>query len=145
MDEDLKARLLKPRLPEADVDVPGVGTVRVRGLSRAEQLLAVKQGDIDSAGNVNITRVEAIERRMLAMAMVHPAMSDDEVRQWQRAAPAGDLEPVTRRISELSGMTDGADKEAYKSFRSQPATGVRVLPGDQAVDDGGGAAGADVG
>jgi hypothetical protein len=141
MDKDL---LFKPRLPEADVDLPGVGTVRVRGLSRSEQLLAVKQGDIDAAGNVNITRVEAIERRMLVFGMVDPQLTDDEVKRWQRAAPGGELEPVTRKIQELSGMLEGADKAAYKSLRGGPEAGIRVLPGDEAGrDDGGGDASAD--
>lgn len=118
MDDDLKARLLKPRLPEAEVEVPGIGAVRVRGLSRNEQLRAVKQGDIEANGMPNMTRVEAIERRMLVMALVDPVLTEDEVAQWQRAAPAGELEPVTQMITKLSGMEQGAEKEVVKSFRS---------------------------
>jgi hypothetical protein len=109
MDEDLKARLLKPRLPEADVDVPGVGTVRVRGLNRAEAMIV--QG---------ASGPEATERRILALGMVDPPMTEAEVGQWQKASPGGEIEPVSTKIAELSGMLDGAAKEVAKSLRSEP-------------------------
>jgi hypothetical protein len=101
-----KDTLLKPRLPEADVDIPGVGTVRVRGLSRYEVLLAQKEQP---------KGVVAYERVMLRFGMVDPALTEDEATQWQKASPAGELEPVTRQIAALSGMGEGADKAQYKS------------------------------
>lgn len=126
-----KAKLLAPRaatasgMPEADVEVPGMGTVRVRGLSRAEQLLTVKQGDIDAAGNPDITRVAAIERRMIARAMVDPELTEEEAGQWQTRATNGELEPVTEKISELSGMLPGQAKELTKSVPHGTGPAVR--------------------
>jgi len=126
VDDDLKARLLKPRLAEADVDVPGIGTVRVRALNRIEAM------HVQSAkGN------EAIERRMLALGMVEPAMTEAEVGQWQKASPAGELEAVTEKITELSALGGDADKEAYKSVRGEPGPRVPVLPGAETGHDGG--------
>lgn len=106
MDKEL---LFKPRLAEEDVEIPGVGTVRVRALSRGEVLRA--QG---------AKGVAAIERAMLATGMVDPALTEDEAKQWQESSPAGELEPVTRVIQRLSGMEAGADKAAAKSDSEQP-------------------------
>lgn len=129
-----KAKLLAKRaatpsgMPEDDVDVPGQGTVRVRGLSRAEQLLTVKQGDIDAAGNPDITRVQAIEGRMLAMAMVDPEMSEDEVATWQGCGGSNEIEPVVEKIQELSGLLPGQAKELTKSVPREPRARVRTVP-----------------
>lgn len=108
MDKEL---LFKPRLAEDDVDVPGVGTVRVRGLNRIEAM------QVSSAGGP-----EAIERRMLAFGMVDPKLTEDEVKEWQRASAAGEMEAVSARIAELSGLSPGAGKETYKSFRDESAS-----------------------
>ena len=130
MDKEL---LFKPRLPEADVDVPGIGMVRVRGLNRAEAM------QVQSAKGT-----EATERVILALGMVDPELTEAEAGRWQKAAPAGEIEPVSRKIAELSGMVEGADKEAYKSVRDGAGDGVRVLPSAETEHDGGGTAGADV-
>lgn len=123
MDKEL---LFKARLPEADVDIEGVGTVRVRGLSRMEALLLNKIDD-----------VEAKERRILVYGLVDPVLTDAEVRRWQQASVAGELEPVTRVIAELSGILPESAKEAYKSLRDESRDGVRVLPSPEAWNDGG--------
>lgn len=121
-----KESLLKARLPEADVDLPGVGTVRVRGLSRAEVLEIQKVAGSGTA---------MLERRMIAVAMVAPRMSEGEVREWQEASPAGELEPVTDKIQELSGVAADSAKAVYKEFDADPAGEFRVLPGGEAGDD----------
>lgn len=132
MDEDLKARLLKPRLPEDTVEIPGVGTVRVRALNRAESMMV--QG---------ANGLEATERRIVALGMVDPSMTEAEVGQWQKASPGGEIDAVSNKIAELSGLLDGAAKEQYKSLRDGSDARVRVLPGAEAGDDGGQPAGAD--
>lgn len=92
----------------AEVDLPSLGgSVKVRGLTRAEAL-RVQGKQMDS--------LEA-ERRLLHLAMVDPLMSEEEVRQWQHVAPAGELQPISDAILRLSGMTADAVKEAVKSFR----------------------------
>lgn len=85
-------------LPEDDVPIPGKGTVRVRGLSRTEVMQAQTIAD-----------ALARERRMVALGMVDPPMTEEQAGQWQQA-PAGEMEPVTDRIAELSGMRPDASK-----------------------------------
>lgn len=131
MDKEL---LFKPRLPVADVEVPGIGTVRVRGLNRAEAMAV--QG---------AKGTEATERKILALGMVDPELTESEVGQWMKAAPAGELQPVSEKIAELSGMLDGSAKEAVKEFEANPDAEFRVLPGAEAGDDSGPAAGGDAG
>jgi hypothetical protein len=127
MDKEL---LFRPRLPEADVDVPGVGTVRVRALSRAEAM------DVENAkGNA------AIERRLLSLGLVDPVLSEMEVGLWQKAAPASELEDVSNKIAELSGLLPDSAKEAVKEFEANPDTEFRLLPGAEAGHDGGAAEG----
>lgn len=106
MDKEL---LFKPRLTEADVEIPGVGTVRVRALNRAEAM------------RVESTKgTEARERVILALGMVDPELTEAEVGRWQTAAPAGELQPVAVRIAELSGLLEAAPKEAMQTFRGEP-------------------------
>jgi hypothetical protein len=129
MDKD---KLLSPRtgtpsgLPEDTVDVPGMGTVRVRGINRVEVLLLQKIEDMQTR-----------ERKMLAMAMLDPALAEHEAGQWQKVATAGEIEPVSTRIAQLSGMLPESAKEAYQDFEADPDAEFRALPGAEAVDDGG--------
>lgn len=102
-----KAALLKARSDQKDVEIPGVGTVRIRSLTRAEALAL--QG--------KETPVSEIEQKLLSAALVDPKLTEDEVRQWQEASPAGELEPIMEAILDLSGMAREAPKEAYQRFR----------------------------
>jgi hypothetical protein len=91
-----------------DVELPTLGgSVRVRGLTRAEAL-RVQGKQMDA--------LEA-ERKLLHLAMVEPLMSEEDVRQWQHVAPAGELQPIQDAILTMSGLTADAVKEAVKSFR----------------------------
>lgn len=137
MDKEL---LFKPRLPEADVDIPGVGTVRVRGLTRGEVLMIRKATDTE---NIDGPRALVLERKMLAMAMVDPPMTEAEVGRWQDASVVNELSPVSYKVQELSGMLEDAGKAAYKSVRGEPGDGAGVLPGPGASDDRGPASGGD--
>ena len=103
---DLKARLLGMSLPEDTVEIPGVGPVRVRALNRHEALSV--QG---------LKGAEAIERRIVSLGLVDPTMTEAEVGQWQKAAPAALLDLVSDRIAELSGLKDDSPKEVVKSLR----------------------------
>lgn len=102
-----KASLFQARLPEDSYEIPGVGTVRFRALTRGEALEVVgKELPYDE-----------MERRLLSMAMVDPKLTEDEVRQWQAASPAGELEPICSAIQALSGLEEAAAKGAYQRFR----------------------------
>jgi len=143
MDEDLKARLLKPRLKEEPVEIEGIGTVRVRALNRKEAV------HVQEAGGP-----EERDRRMLAMGLVDPLFmlpyptlhslgatacaKCAPIGEWQESSPAGELEPVSDKILELSGLADTAPKEAYKKFEADSDAEFRVLPSEQATDDGSG-------
>lgn len=133
MTADLKARLLERRVSEADVDLE-LGTVHVRGLTRGEVFAANKVAGDDT---------ERLERLIVARGLLDPAMTEAEVETWQRNSPAGEIEPVVQKIKLLSGLADDADKESYKSDGGGSVAGVRDVPRDEAVDDGGRAAGAD--
>lgn len=104
--------------PEDDVDIPGVGTIRVRGLTRTEVLSVRKAAD--NAGTVDGPRVLVLERKLLSAGMVDPKLSEDDVRTWQNVCPAGQLEPVTEKIQELSGLLEGSEKAAFQGVREQP-------------------------
>lgn len=128
-----RADLLKPRvntvsgLPEDEVDIPGIGTVRVRGLSRIEAL-AIRRIE-DMAGS---------ERKMVSTAMLDPTMNEEEVHTWQRVSAAGEMEPVTSKIAELSGMLSNSAKEAVKEFEADSELEFRVLPSSETEHDGSG-------
>lgn len=120
VDKDL---LFKEALPEEDVSIPGKGTVRVRGLTRAEVMACqttVKEGP---------GQVAATERKMIAKAMLRPEMTEAEVGRWQKSSTAGEMEPVTHAVQRLSGMTDEAAKEAYREFDQDPDAEFRVPAG----------------
>lgn len=102
-----KEELFKKRLQEEEIEIPGVGTVRVRALSRSE---AMKFEGIK-------LEVEVIERKMLAVALVDPVLTEDEIGQWQQASSAGEITTVLLAVLRLSGMETESLKQAVKQFR----------------------------
>lgn len=104
-----KADLFKKRVKEQDIEIPGVGTVRVRALTR-EQVLKIKmKGEID---------VAEMERKLISMGMVDPELTEEEVGQWQAVAPAEELTPITEAVMGMSGVSQELAKEAMKQFRN---------------------------
>lgn len=102
MDKEL---LFKPRLEERDVELD-VGVVRVRALTRSEAMQF--QGTHDAA---------QLEVKMIAISVVDPKLSEDDVRRWQDASPAGELQKVVDVIVEMSGMLKEAGKQNQHQFR----------------------------
>jgi hypothetical protein len=93
--------------------------IKVRGLSRNEQLQAVKSEDITANGMPRFERTAIIEARIVAAGMVEPKLTFDEVRKWQQVpGRAADINAVSTKIQELSGMLPGA-----------PKSGLQVVPG----------------
>lgn len=125
------ASLTTPHLPVADVPVRD-GTVRVRALSRQEAL------DLRGTGDV-------FERKMLALAMVDPPMTEDQVAAWQAASPPSEIEAVTKVVGGMSAMDPGVAKEAYEQFATDGDAQFRVPPRPDAHDDRGAAPSGDVG
>jgi hypothetical protein len=124
--------LFKPRLAEEDIEIPGVGTLRIRALNRLEAL------------HVSAAKSEADrERRILVIGVVDPTLTEDDVKRWQRASAAGEIEVVSTRIAVLSGMAPDSAKEAVKEFEANPDAEFPVLPSPEAGHDGGPATGGD--
>lgn len=111
-----KEQLLTRRLDEADVSIPGVGTVRVRTLSRAEVLVLRQATDTE---RMDGPRALTLERKLLAAAMVDPPLTEAEVGRWQKAAPAGEMGPVMEKVSEMAGLSEASPKEAMQTFRDE--------------------------
>lgn len=112
-----KTVLFQTRLPEEDVSIPGVGTVRVRALSRAEVLLVRKSTDDE---HMDGPRALVLERKLLAKALVDPALSEAEVGHWQDAATPGEIEPVVTVVQRLSGLLQESPKSGVQGVR-EPA------------------------
>lgn len=104
------ALLAKTSVGPEEMEVPGVGTVSIRPLTRAE---ALGMQDIDM-------RADLMEQKLLALAMVDPQLTEDEVAEWQANSPAGLMHDVVLRIIEISGMHQVAAKSAYADFRGRP-------------------------
>lgn len=115
MERATLASLKAPRIEQDDVEIEGVGVVTVRGLSRWELLAANKLQD---KGQL------VMERAMIAFAMVDPVCTEADVADWQKASPAGELIPLTKRINELSKVAKDSAKESYKSDGPGPDPGV---------------------
>lgn len=98
---------LKARLPERDVDLPGVGTVRVRGLSRAE---AMRVRDLRDD-------LAAAEQLLVTLGLVDPALSAGDVAAWYEAAPAGEIDRLVGPIQELSALGEDAPKSGLPGLR----------------------------
>jgi len=98
-----KSALLAQRVgvDTEEVEIPGVGTVTVRGLSRFEFLLCQKRFPDDAM---------ASERASLALAMVEPELTEDEVGQWQKSSQPDEINRVALVVNRLSGIGEGADK-----------------------------------
>jgi hypothetical protein len=105
MDKDA---FLKVRLPERSVEIPGVGTVRVRGLTRAEAVEAKRAGD----------DVAALEQKIIFFGLVDPPLSESEVESWYSSAPAGEVDLIVNTIVDISALEEGAPKSGVPEVRS---------------------------
>ena len=111
--------------PEDYVVLEDTGVkVRVRGLSRHEVLHVQAQKS-----------VAEVEQMTLALGLIEPRMTIPQVKAWQKASVGGEMEPVTARIGELSGMSNGARKQAIKELLDDPGAEFRVHARDETGDD----------
>lgn len=105
MDKDT---LLKPRLAEGSHEIEGLGTIRFRALSRAEVLtLRAEFAEDDTA---------TTECKLLAAALIDPVLTEDEVRRWQSACLADEMEPLVGAVAQLSGLFDADVKGKMQRF-----------------------------
>lgn len=102
-----KGELLARRVPEGEHEIAGVGTVKIRGLSRAEALELRK---IDDAA--------VADRRMVSLGLVEPKLTEDEVKVWQENSGIAEIEELTVAIGELSAQGRGAQKSGVPGVRA---------------------------
>lgn len=113
--------------PEDDVVIDtdqGPVKVRVRGLSRQE-VIHVQ----------NTKGVAAVEALTIHLGLLEPSMSIDQAKAWQKVSIGGEMEPVTKRIGELSGMLKDSRKAAMKEMLTDPGVEFRDDAGVETGDD----------
>jgi len=105
-----KTKLLADRVTGlvGEYDVPGVGVIKFRALSRWEMIQAGKFED-------NLQQ----ERFILAAAMLDPKMGEDDVAAWQKNSIPGEINEVAKQVNALSGIGPDSQKEQYKSVRAE--------------------------
>lgn len=103
MDKNLL--LSQDSLKAQDVELPGVGIVKVRGL-RTDELRQATNPDMDD---------DELSVHIVSAGLVEPEMTPEEVAQWKSLAPAGHFLGVYNKVAELSGLDVAAAKQAYKS------------------------------
>lgn len=86
---------------EEDYELPGVGWIRIRGLSRAEFIEANKRFPDDMG---------AQERFILSRTVVIPRVTEAIAGQWQEASGINEINALAMHINQMSGLTKGADK-----------------------------------
>ncbi len=102
-----KASLLALTLPQDSVEVPGLGSVTVRGLSRAEVVRL--QGECATP--------DELENETLAAGMVEPALSVEEAATFRANAPSDVVRAISDPILALSGLGRGQQTEKERRFR----------------------------
>lgn len=98
--------LLKSRLGERIVPLPGVGEVRIRSLSGQEVAQIPERKEREGS--------DATEEFVLVRAVIDPILTPADVRAWREAAPHAEILAVLSEIFDLSGLGDDAVKEAVK-------------------------------
>jgi hypothetical protein len=100
--------------------------VHVRGLSRHEVIHVQAQKG-----------VAAVEQMTVSLGMIAPKMTPEQVKAWQKSSTGDEIDPVTERIGQLSGMLKGSRKAAMKEMLADPGVEFRDDAGEGPVDDGG--------
>jgi hypothetical protein len=106
MDKETLLAQRKSLIETREVEIEDVGTVTVRGLSRAVFLIAQKRWPDDAL---------AQERYTLSFAMVDPEMTEADIATWQQNSGPYEINKVAIAVNELSGIGKGADKSGVSS------------------------------
>lgn len=100
--------LLSTTLPTGEVELP-VGTVRVRGLSRAEVMRLQACATRDD-----------LEAETIAAGMVDPSLTVDQAHEWRQVGDNADVRAVSDAILSLSGLGEGDQTAKERRFRAGP-------------------------
>lgn len=104
-------------IEEADVEVLG-GTVKVRGLTAAEDAL-VTQGSIEVKPGMRGStkfRADARQRLTILYGLVEPRLDDAQVRAFVATVGAEDCSRIVDKIQELSGSSEDEEDAADAAF-----------------------------
>lgn len=101
-----REEILAKRLKERVVEIPGVGQVKVRALTRDQVVKIRSDGEMDIA---------EMEQKLITAGLVEPQLSAEDVKAWYEGSPAGELSPVSEAITELSGLSVTAAKSDVPS------------------------------
>lgn len=116
MGEDLKSALLAGDGSDSETRLVDThaGKVTVRALTRSEVMHLNKGREL---GKIDIAQFEC---KMVALALVEPQVTEDEVHAWQeRERAGGALADITDVIAEMSGLSQGAQKSRVSRARKR--------------------------
>jgi len=88
-----------------DVKIGGGKTVQVKGLTRYEYSLALKNS-VDN-GSVNMV---VLETNLLRFGMSNPELDMNQAENFMKKASAGAIDPILKAIRRLSNLSDDAEK-----------------------------------
>ena len=102
------------------------------GRARGTEVVELEDGDVvvralirDEAIAVQeLTSMGDRDNLIIALGMVDPTMTVDDVGAWAASAPAGEISKVSTRIGQMSGMLEDSGKAAYKSTGRRRGAGV---------------------
>jgi hypothetical protein len=108
-----KSKLIAGRsFPIGEVEIEGVGTVTVRGLSRHEFIQAGKVREDKGE--------EQQERYLLSRCMVDPEMNEDDVAAWQKASGRSRSTRSPARSTSFPASGREPTKAAWLRFQTDP-------------------------
>ena len=110
MERVTKEQLFTSRLKSEQVEIEGLGTVVVRGLSRWE-MVEVNKAEDDRQRQDNLA---------LSYGLVEPKLAEHEVMQWRKAGGVMEIETIARKINELSGIGKDAAKSGVPGDGDEP-------------------------
>lgn len=96
-----KEELFIPDVDEEKVPLLRGGVVRIRSLSRLE-VLHIRDTAFPTKA--------AYEQHVLALVMMDPVMTAEDVAQWQKNSKPKEIEHVMEEVVKVSGLGQGADK-----------------------------------
>jgi hypothetical protein len=118
-----KELLFKLRLIEQELDLAGVGVVRLRALSRDE----VTDARDECVGPDDELDAKAYERLLVSLAMVDPELTTEDVARWSAAAPAGEFVRVMDLIRDLSALDETeSPKSRLPANRQERRAAIRT-------------------
>lgn len=97
--------LLSVGADEADYVLPDGKVVRIRALPRAISYLIAESS----------TSVAKADKLGIRHGVVHPSLTMGQVDAWMETVGTGYLQGLVTAIQQLSGMAEGAGKEAFQA------------------------------